>query len=147
MPKIGGVNFSDKEVAEFNRLEFVWVTMKDKRVCPSCLDRGGYESKKFGEWESIGLPKSGTTICGVKCRCVLVPDNVIGFYPSILGKPVNLRDDENFVISKNIEYGRYTYLDDLIEKYKSVGRNLPKEYYNVFDLEERITFLEGILNG
>lgn len=147
MPNVGGMEFSKKELAEFARLEFVWVTMKDGKVCDTCVGRGNSGPKPFKTWESIGLPKAGTTICQTKCRCILVPNNVMGAFPSIRGNLVDLRDDQNLVISKKVEYGRYNYLDRLIEKYKSANRNLPKQYYDIYDLEERITFLEGITNG
>lgn len=41
--------------------------------CEDCLDRAARDPMTMEEWELIGLPKSGTTICNVRCNCDLTP--------------------------------------------------------------------------
>ncbi len=43
-----------------------------KNICPDCQDRHGQEYS-WEEWELIGLPKSGFSVCGAYCNCDLVP--------------------------------------------------------------------------
>ncbi len=40
-------------------------------TCPDCLDRHN-QVKKWAEWEEEGLPRSGATVCGQNCKCILV---------------------------------------------------------------------------
>lgn len=41
-------------------------------TCPDCLDRHN-EVQSWQEWENEGLPRSGATVCGQNCKCVLLP--------------------------------------------------------------------------
>jgi hypothetical protein len=50
---------------------WTWQTESDK-PCPDCVARGG-QTHEYQFWESVGLPQSGSTICGSYCKCVLVP--------------------------------------------------------------------------
>jgi hypothetical protein len=53
---------------------YVWIL--DDRVtnhCEDCLDRAGDEPRLMAEWEIIGLPKSGATLCGDNCYCKVEP--------------------------------------------------------------------------
>lgn len=54
----------------------MWVGEDDERTCPDCLPRiNSEEVKTLKEWESIGTPRSGWSVCGEHCRCDLVePD-------------------------------------------------------------------------
>lgn len=156
MPYLDGLFFTNSELKEFDNFIFSWQTMKDKSVCPDCVERGNGEFRTFDEWKSIGLPGFGSTLCGTRCRCVIIPEDIVKIFPSIRGDTINLRDDENLIISKKIEYSKYTKLDRLIEKYKQItGRSetgqfkggdiLPKEYYNIYDVDERIAFMEKLV--
>ena len=40
--------------------------------CPDCASRAGYEPTTMDEWQLIGLPRQGATVCNVHCMCVLV---------------------------------------------------------------------------
>jgi len=51
--------------------EFKWVTVSTK-PCPDCEDRHG-EVADMEFFETIGLPKSGFSVCGTHCQCQLVP--------------------------------------------------------------------------
>ena len=52
--------------------EYRWQT-ESGNPCPDCVGRSGYEPMTMEEWEAIGTPKTGATICGSHCMCVLVP--------------------------------------------------------------------------
>lgn len=51
---------------------FQWVTAGG-RICPDCLERHG-DIGTLTHWESIGLPKSGFSVCNEHCRCILIPE-------------------------------------------------------------------------
>jgi hypothetical protein len=51
---------------------WMWITINDDSRCTDCADRHG-EVKTWDEWESLGLPGMGTTVCGWRCRCALEP--------------------------------------------------------------------------
>lgn len=42
-------------------------------TCPDCMDRHGV-SKSWEEWETEGMPRSGSTVCQHYCRCMLIPE-------------------------------------------------------------------------
>ena len=44
------------------------------RSCPDCAGRNGQEAT-LEEWEAMGFPSDGITLCGGKCNCKLVPVN------------------------------------------------------------------------
>ena len=50
---------------------FRWVSAGGK-VCPDCENRAGVVGE-MGYFDSIGLPKSGFSVCGRNCQCQLVP--------------------------------------------------------------------------
>lgn len=54
-----------------------WVGIADGRLCPDCLVRHNTPSKPRSYWESIGLPRQGSTICQENCRCDLIPVGLI----------------------------------------------------------------------
>lgn len=51
--------------------EYKWITVSTK-PCPDCTDRHALEGN-IEYFETIGLPKSGFSICGTHCQCQLVP--------------------------------------------------------------------------
>lgn len=55
---------------------FQWITAGG-RVCPDCEPRHG-EVMTMIEWRTVGVPKSGFSVCGANCRCVLVPEAYSG---------------------------------------------------------------------
>lgn len=42
------------------------------KTCPDCLARHG-KSMLWEEWEKVGLPRTGATVCRENCHCVLIP--------------------------------------------------------------------------
>ncbi|MDD5547149.1 MAG: phage minor head protein [Candidatus Omnitrophica bacterium] len=51
---------------------WTWVTVKDADRCDDCAERDG-QVKTWEEWEALGLPGLGATVCGWRCRCTLEP--------------------------------------------------------------------------
>ena len=51
---------------------FTWVTVSGHRICDDCETRAG-ETLTFSEWEALGLPGSGWSVCGSYCYCLLDP--------------------------------------------------------------------------
>ena len=41
--------------------------------CPDCVNRSAQNPQPLSYWEAVGLPKSGVTVCGSRCKCILVP--------------------------------------------------------------------------
>lgn len=39
--------------------------------CPDCLDRATWEAMTLKEWELVGLPRQGVTLCRSNCKCIL----------------------------------------------------------------------------
>ena len=58
---------------------FRWVTVSGD-PCPQCLSRQGQLLTLRG-WEAAGFPKSGFSVCGDNCRCILIP---VGFESAAL---------------------------------------------------------------
>ena len=64
--------FSD--VAQFNdtgvnQQEYRWIAVL-ANTCPDCEARHG-KVKAFTDWQAMGLPRSGQTVCKSHCKCVL----------------------------------------------------------------------------
>ncbi len=51
--------------------EWQWITA-GKSVCPDCEDRHGLEGD-MAFFNTIGLPKSGFSVCQANCQCKLLP--------------------------------------------------------------------------
>lgn len=50
-----------------------WTTTTEEGVtCEDCEGRAG-EIRTLAEWTDLGLPASGFSRCGSRCRCVLTP--------------------------------------------------------------------------
>ena len=52
-----------------------WVSVGTPRICPDCEIRIG-DIKSWEEWESLGLPASGFSVCKEVCYCQLIPEDV-----------------------------------------------------------------------
>ena len=44
--------------------------VESAKPCPDCAPRNGMK-RTYSEWELVGLPKSGFSVCGGNCRCVI----------------------------------------------------------------------------
>ena len=56
-------------------LEMQWVSVGSPRICVDCEDRIG-EIGTWDEWEAIGLPASGFSVCKEFCYCQLIPTDI-----------------------------------------------------------------------
>ena len=65
--------------------EFTWVTVSGHRICIDCELRAG-TTLPFSDWEAIGLPGSGWSVCGSFCYCVLDPTGTVS---SMIQLPAN----------------------------------------------------------
>ena len=54
---------------------FRWVSVGTPKICPDCEDRIG-EVRSWEEWESLGFPASGFSVCKEFCYCQLVPEDI-----------------------------------------------------------------------
>ena len=54
---------------------FRWVSVGTPKICVDCTPRIG-QVKSWAEWESLGLPASGFSVCKEFCYCQLVPEGV-----------------------------------------------------------------------
>tara|TARA_Y100000004_G_scaffold97144_1_gene108720 strand:- start:31725 stop:32948 length:1224 start_codon:yes stop_codon:yes gene_type:complete len=52
--------------------DFEWITVSGHRICIDCTGREGM-IMPFKEWESLGFPGSGWSVCGGYCYCVIDP--------------------------------------------------------------------------
>ncbi len=53
--------------------QYRWTTVKDDSVCEDCDLREG-DVRTLTEWQTLGLPKSGFSRCGRRCRCEITPE-------------------------------------------------------------------------
>ena len=54
---------------------FRWVSVGTPKICGDCAARIG-EIRSWKEWESLGFPASGFSVCKEVCYCQLVPEDV-----------------------------------------------------------------------
>ena len=58
-----------------DRMRFRWVSVGTPKICGDCTSRIG-EVRSWEEWESLGLPASGFSVCKEFCYCQLVPEEI-----------------------------------------------------------------------
>jgi hypothetical protein len=64
--------FGDEGIAEFR-----WVTAKSGNTCEDCEPRHN-EIQTYEQWQVVGLPQSGFSVCNQYCNCILVPKSYKG---------------------------------------------------------------------
>ena len=52
-----------------------WVSVGSPKICIDCTDRIGLV-RSWEEWESVGLPASGFSVCKEFCYCQLIPTTI-----------------------------------------------------------------------
>jgi|TARA_B100000519_G_scaffold115198_1_gene99563 hypothetical protein len=58
-----------------DNVRFRWVSVGSPRICPDCQERVG-SVRTWDEWERLGVPASGFSVCKEYCYCQLVPESV-----------------------------------------------------------------------
>ena len=56
-------------------VNFRWVSVGSPNVCPDCEERIDQVSS-WNDWESVGVPASGFSVCKENCYCQLIPEAV-----------------------------------------------------------------------
>ena len=56
-------------------VKFRWVSVGTPKICVDCTPRIG-EVRSWEEWEALGLPASGFSVCKEFCYCQLVPEEI-----------------------------------------------------------------------
>ena len=56
-------------------VNMLWVSVVTPKICVDCSSRIG-EIRSWNEWEALGLPASGFSVCKEFCYCQLVPEDV-----------------------------------------------------------------------
>jgi len=65
-----------EEYKDAGASRWMWVTVSGK-PCPDCAERHG-QVETWEDWEILGMPQSGFSICQDHCKCKLVPENYQG---------------------------------------------------------------------
>ena len=58
-----------------NSVRFRWVSVGSPKICIDCADRIG-EIATLDQWQSLGLPASGFSVCKEFCYCQLIDEGV-----------------------------------------------------------------------
>jgi hypothetical protein len=87
---------SQKVYQDSSVKEFQWVGISDKRVCEDCEDRHG-QTGTMEYFRTVGLPRSGFSICQTNCRCQLVPMNYKG---ENIEEPILIKESKDKSIKK-----------------------------------------------
>lgn len=53
---------------------YSWTLDPGASHCDDCINRSEMEPMTMKEWEVVGTPDAGMTICGDRCRCRLIAD-------------------------------------------------------------------------
>jgi len=64
-------------------IKYRWVAVLIN-TCPDCLKRHG-NIATWDQWESQGLPRTGSTVCKEHCKCVLIPEAATKLAPIYRG--------------------------------------------------------------
>ncbi len=74
---IGGIMQSNRvgQSPVYGNSLMQWVSVGSPRICPDCQSRIGQQAT-YSEWEAMGLPASGFSVCKEYCYCQLVPTEV-----------------------------------------------------------------------
>lgn len=53
---------------------YSWTLDPGASHCEDCINRSEMEPMTMEEWQVVGVPEAGMTICGDRCRCRLIAD-------------------------------------------------------------------------
>jgi hypothetical protein len=99
---------TDMEIATFEAkgyAKFIWITPNGAAACPDCQNRQSV-ILTIAEWERMGRPGSGKTVCGANCYCTLIPAEAGKANPQLLSrgsrdKGPSTTDDQLRVLNAN----------------------------------------------
>ena len=60
------------EYGKENITEYKWYAYNVNKACPDCQQRHG-QIAPYSEWQERGLERSGFSVCGLNCKCELLP--------------------------------------------------------------------------
>jgi len=138
---------------ELNQYTWEWVNMGDDKVCPDCERLATLPPASMEEWvQDRTEPGRGDTVCGDRCRCAMVPADLLEIYPDLKTEGKIVIDDgllSGEIVNMNTSYKTFAELDDLIGQYKlfTDGLKLPPEYYAINTAKGRIKFLENFFDN
>jgi len=110
--------------------EYQWISVGDKSVCIDCEERHKATGTKQ-YFETIGMPKSGFSICQQNCRCQVLPSDYKG---ENLDKPLLKKQKEN--VERFNMAGKHKTVKDSFKWMKAQGvvnngfKNLSLDYAN-----------------
>ena len=58
-----------------DNVDMQWGSVGSPKICPDCEDRIS-QIRSWDEWESLGLPASGFSVCKEFCYCQIIPASV-----------------------------------------------------------------------
>ena len=94
-------------------------------TCRDCLPRHGI-TKSYDEWQALGLPRSGFSVCDKNCKCQLLPDSVAASYTE-LRKPLrHIKGKLTTVAQEKKEAGQIKNVRKYVNR-KLGSINNPKE--------------------
>lgn len=92
--------------------KFQWVSVGDNSVCSDCQRRHG-QIEPMEYWETVGLPKSGFSICQTNCRCPMpVPESYTG---ENLDKPLLRKEKKKLPVTVLKMAGKHETVQDSIK--------------------------------
>ena len=56
-------------------VDMQWVSVGTPRICVDCENRIG-QVRTWDEWEAVGLPASGFSVCKEFCYCQIIPSSI-----------------------------------------------------------------------
>jgi len=128
-----------------------WLNMGDDRVCPDCERLAAMPPASYEVWITERTePLAGDTVCRDKCRCCLVPDDLILMSADLLkGGKIIIADIGKLVVGREVSYELFERLDDLMTEYLQAakGAKLPQAFYDIESVEGRIRYLEDWLKA
>lgn len=140
----------------------IWVSVGDNKVCPDCEALAGAVADSK-DWDASGRPRERGTLCGDHCRCVLIgapseevaaaidelTEEVIDQLRVIVdetkGYKLALSEYADVVGLGELSYDAVARFEGLIMDYNERFGRLPKEFYDLKDIEKQIDWLEGKL--
>lgn len=79
---------TDAEISKFvseGHKYLVWIAPNGLAACPDCINRKNVVLT-LDQWEEIGRPGSGKTVCEIHCFCMLIPKETVSSAPGLITK-------------------------------------------------------------